>query len=145
MERSLMPHQGLLGWRIPITLRLSSVNDPPHFLLFLLRQLHIPRRPVLFKTSSLGSSWDGNKTLGSNPGQRDLSDRAALTDREFLDLVHNGAILVEIFSLEFGDWVLLVGLMYFEQMLRLTSPTEIIRCEVVRGLELEVIDQPAMA
>lgn len=98
-----MTHQSLLRRSIPLPMWLSSINNPPHLHLLLLTQLDIPRSPVLLKPCSLRRTRNGNHPLRSNPGQRDLADRAAFLRRELFDLLDNGFVFVEIVALEFRD------------------------------------------
>lgn len=97
-----MSNHSLVRRGIPVTLRLRSVNDPPHLILLLIRQLHIPRRPILLQPLRLGCTRNCNHALGSNPRERNLGRGAALLCCELLDLLDDGFVLVEVFTLEFG-------------------------------------------
>jgi hypothetical protein len=104
-------------------MRLSSINNLPHFLLILLRQLNITRSPILLQATSLGGTHNGDQTLGSNPSECDLTNLAALASSQLFDFVHNCSILIEVLALEFGG-----------------IAAEVIGREVVGRVVLEVID-----
>ena len=99
----LVANHRLVGRSISVSVWLSSINDLAHLLLFLRGQLNIPRCPVLLQASGLGSSWDSNHSLGSNPSECDLADFAALASSDSLDCLHNFLVLVEVLALEFGS------------------------------------------
>lgn len=105
IQNPLMPNHSLMRRPIPIPMRLRSINNPPHLQLLLLRQLNLPRSPVLLQSTSLRRSGDSDESLRSNPGQRNLTNGAALPSSEFLDFVYDCAVFVEVFALEFGTWV----------------------------------------
>lgn len=98
-----MTHQCLLRRGIPIAMWLSSINNPAHLLLLLLSQFNIPRCPVLLEPRGLGCTWNGNHSLGSNPGKCNLADSAAFLRRELPDLLNNCLVFVEVFALEFRN------------------------------------------
>lgn len=73
-----MSNHCLVYSTISVAVGLSSVDNFAHLLLFFLAQFNIPRRPVLLKAGRLGCSWDGDQSLGGNPGERDLANLASL-------------------------------------------------------------------
>lgn len=124
----LMANHSLLCGCISVTMRLSSVNNLPHFLLILLRQLNITRSPVLLQTTGLSGARNGDQSLRSNPSECDLTDLATLASSKLFNFFHNCAILVEVLALEFRDFA-----------------AEVIGCEVVGGVVVKVIDEPAVS
>lgn len=71
---------------------------------------------------------DGNHTLRRNPRKRNLRCFASLTLSQFLDLGHDGFVLIEVLALEFGN-----------------GTTEVVRGKIIRRVVLEVVYEPAMA
>ena len=98
-----MSYHRLRPFIVSVTGWLQRVNDPPHLLLLLGRQLDIPRRKVLLQTLRLGRAWNRNHTLRHNPCQSDLGQSAALALGQLLDLLDDLLVVVEVLSLEFGD------------------------------------------
>lgn len=99
-----MAHQLLVSLRVPISLNLRSVHNPPHLLLLLLGQLNISTAPVLFQSTRLSSSRDSDEALCSDPGQRHLCSLATFFLCELFDFLDDCAVLVEIVALKFGGW-----------------------------------------
>jgi hypothetical protein len=83
---------------------LSRIDDFSHLRFLILRQLNIPRGPIVFQSIRLSRAGDWNQTLIGNPGECDLRRLAAFPSCDLLNLVHDGTVLVEVFSLEFGDY-----------------------------------------
>lgn len=98
-----MSNHSLVRGTISVAVWLSSIDNPAHFLLFLLRQFNIPRCPVLLQACRLSCSRDGDQSLGGHPSKRDLANLASLTGSELLYFLDNGAVLVEVLALEFGS------------------------------------------
>lgn len=90
-----------MSLRVSVTLGLGRINDPPHLLFLPIGQFNIPRCPVLFQAFRFGGAGNGNHSLGSNPGERNLTDRTAFASRNLLDLLNYCLVLVEIVALEF--------------------------------------------
>lgn len=98
-----MSHHGLMDGSISVPKWLGRIDDGSHFLLLFLCQFNIPRCPVLLQSLCLGRAWNGNHTLGSNPGECDLSYRTAFPRSKLFDLVHDSTVLVEVIALKFGS------------------------------------------
>ena len=79
----------------------GSIYNPAHSRLVFRGQFHIPRSPVLFQSFGLRCSGNCNHALSGYPSKRNLADVTAFAGREFLDLLHDSLIFVEIFALEF--------------------------------------------
>lgn len=103
-----MPHERLHHGRVAVAARPVGVHDPPDLLQLGLAQLDLPGAPVLLEPVCLGRAGDGNDPLRGHPGQRDLAGRAALAGGELLDLVNDGAVLVEVLALVLGSCARLV-------------------------------------
>jgi hypothetical protein len=99
-----MSNHSLMRRTIPVALRLSSVDNFAHRLLFLLNQFNIPRCPVLLQSGCLGCSGDGDQSLGGDPGKGDLASLATFTGSELLYFLDNSPVLVEVVTLEFGNY-----------------------------------------
>jgi hypothetical protein len=99
-----MSNQSLMRGTISVAVRLSSIDNFSHCLLFLLSQFNIPRFPVFLQTRCLGCSGDGDQSLGGDPGKRDLANLAPLTGSELLYFLDDGPVLVEVLALEFGNY-----------------------------------------
>lgn len=143
-----MTHQSLLCRSISVPMRLGLVNDPAHFLFLLLCQFNIPRSPVLLETVDLGRAGDRDHSLCSNPSERDLANRAALSGSKFFDLFDDCFVFVEVFTLEFRGYStnVSVTLRQTRYWNKRTSLTEIIRCKVLgRIAKVAVIDEPSMS
>jgi hypothetical protein len=82
---------------------LRSIDDLPHLLLLLIRQLDIPGSPILFQSMGLSGAWNRNHTLSRNPRKRDLRCGAAFFRGELLHLLNNSLVLVKVFALELGN------------------------------------------
>lgn len=147
-QAALVSHQGLVRGTIAVAVRLSSIDNLAHLLFLFLGQLNIPRSKVFLQARRLGSSWNRNEPSSSNPRKRDLADGATLTHGEFLDLFHDCLVLVEVFALEFGNWVERHQYMWNSQVLgesRLTCPSEIVWRKVVWSFVVAVVHEPAMS
>lgn len=105
-----MPNHSLLTLIISISLRLGGINDLAHLGFLLISQVDIPRSPVLLQPVRLGCAGNGNHALSSNPRQGHLADRTASLACDFLDLIHDLLVGVEIFTLELGGYPRLVGI-----------------------------------
>ena len=100
---SLVPHDGLMVLTVSVPMRLRVIDDPAHLPPLVLGQLNVPRRPVLLQPLGLGGAGNRDHALRRHPGQGDLRDGAALARRKLLDLIDDGAVLVEVVALEFGS------------------------------------------
>lgn len=108
-------------------MNLRILNNAPQLPLLILTQVHIPRRKVPLQSRDLCRARNSNHALRRDPRQRNLTDSAALTVRELLDLLHDGFIVVEVLALEFGG-----------------CSAEVVGGEVVRGLDVGVVYEPPM-
>jgi hypothetical protein len=98
-----MPNHSLLRRCIPMPLNLCAINNPPHLAPLLLIQLHVPTPPILYQSPLLGRPRNRNEALTRDPRERHLRDAASLALRQFLDLLDDGFVCVEVCSLEFRD------------------------------------------
>lgn len=96
-----MPDHGLVNGSVSMSMWLGRIDNSPQLLLFLRSEIDVPRCPILFQTVSLGRARDGNHSLRRHPGQCDLSQSAAFSSSDFLDLFYDSSILVEVLALEF--------------------------------------------
>ena len=103
-----MPHHRLRPLIVSVSLRLQRVQNAAHLLLFLLRQLHISRSKVLLETLCFGRSRDRNHALCNHPRQSNLRQRAAFALRNGFDLLDDLLVVVEVLTLEFGDWLVVL-------------------------------------
>lgn len=99
-----MTHHRLSSFRISISLRLRSINDPSHLLLLIFCQIDVSGCKVLLQSLWFRGAWNSNHALGSNPSQSYLRQRATFPRGKLLDLLNNGFVLVEVFTLELGSW-----------------------------------------
>jgi hypothetical protein len=98
-----MPNHGLMTWWIAVPEGLGRIDDASHILLLLLRQLDIPRRPILLQPVRFRRARDGDHALRSDPSKGDLSRGAPLLGGELLDLLDDGLVSVEVLALKLGD------------------------------------------
>ena len=89
----------------PVSNGLCTINDDAHLRLLLLGQNNIAGSPVLFQSVALGSPGNGDKTLGGNPGERNLGRGTSFPLCKFLDFFHNCFVLVEVLALELGNYI----------------------------------------
>lgn len=98
-----MSNHSLMHGAISAAVRLSSIDNIAHFLLFLGRQFNIPRRPVFLQAGRLSCSRDRDHSLGGNPRESDLANLASLAGSELLYFLNDGQVLEEVLALEFGS------------------------------------------
>lgn len=106
-----------------------------------------------------GCAWDWDHALSLYPCQCYLWQGAPFAYSELLDFREDVSVLVEVFALKFGYCkqaeaklcsvtVLvpsgLAGTDATTQRRRLTRASEVVWCEVIRTLEGEVVNQPAV-
>jgi hypothetical protein len=104
LDFHLMPYHRLCPLTVPITSRLQGVENLAHLLFLALRQLHIPRREVLFQTMRLSRTRDRDHALGHDPSQSNLGQSATLAMGQSLDLLDDLFVIVEVLALELGDF-----------------------------------------
>ena len=108
MIKCLVTDHRLSFLTVAITNWLRIVHNLPHLLLLLVRQVNVSGSPILFQSLRLRRAGDRDHVLCGNPSNGNLRSRAALALRKFLDLRHDGFILVEVLALEFGYCNMLV-------------------------------------
>ena len=108
MIKCLVTDHRLSLLTVAITNWLRIVDNLPHLLLLLVRQVNVPGSPILFQSLRLRRTGDRDHALRGNPRDGNLRSRAALALGQFLDLRHDGLILVEVLALKFGYCNMLV-------------------------------------
>lgn len=122
-----MSEHSLRLLRVPITNRLGILKNSSHLLLLFLGQLDTAGGEVLLESMWLRRPRNRNHALCSDPRERDLYQCAAFGSGDFLDLVNDGFVLVEVLALELWD-----------------GATKVVWSKVIWALEREVIDEPAV-
>lgn len=89
---------------VAVPVRLGGVDDRPHLLLLSFGQVDISRREILLQSGRLGRAGNGDHSLRGYPCKCDLCDGASLLGRQLLNLINDGAVLVEVVALKFGSW-----------------------------------------
>lgn len=97
-----MPCHSLEKGGKPNTVGLILIYDSPHLLALSLRQLYVPRGPVLLQPLRLGGSGNRDHALRCDPSECDLRDGAAFLGSQAFDSLYDGLVLVEIIALELG-------------------------------------------
>lgn len=93
----------------------------------------------------LSRAWDRDHSLRNYPRQSDLCQSAALALGQCLDLLDNLLVFVEVLALEFGDCgICQIDFHHITIELRLTCAAEVIGCEVIGGLVVEVVHEPTV-
>lgn len=105
-----MSNHGLMCITISVTVWLGRIYDLSHLFLLRLCQINLSGSKVLLEPLCLGCSWDGYHALYSYPRKCNLSNRAPFTRSQCFDLFHNGTILVEVFTLKLGSWIMICQL-----------------------------------
>ncbi len=144
-----MAHRLLVRLVVPVPVDYSVRDDAAYLGLFRLAQLDLPRRPVLLEPVPLCGARDGDEALSGDPGEGDLRSPAALLRGEFLDLLDDGTVLVEILALVFGgcgpNSVSILVCFLSPSMASLTFAAEVIRRKVFGAVEGKVLHQPAVS